>query len=107
MLELSIYSFFTLLSLALPLAIYNYSRFIILLACVGELLVIALIYSSTFVLCHDQQDCASSWAGTVIPLLLLAMNIGMIWPILAAYSKQAEKDKQRAPESEDDHQQKQ
>jgi len=98
MLKLSIYSLFTLLSIALPLAIHGYSRIIISLACIGELLCIILIYSSTFVLCSDPQSCGSSWAGSAIPLLMLAMNIGMLWPILAGYAKQAEKDRQRASE---------
>lgn len=95
MLKLSFYSLFTLLSLALPLSIYGYSRFVILLACLGEMLCIALIYGSIFVLCHDPQSCGSSWAAIAIPLLFLAMNIGMLWPILAAYAKQAEIDNQR------------
>ena len=100
MLKLFLYSCFTLLSLALPLSIYGYSRLVILLACLAEMICIALIYASTFVLCHDPQSCDSPWAASAIPLLFLAMNIGMLWPILAAYARQAEIDKQRALENE-------
>jgi len=81
------YSLFALLSLAIPLAIYKHSKWMILGACLAELLVILLIYGSTFVMCPDKNACANEWASQVIPILFIAMNIGMFWPILAGYSK--------------------
>ena len=95
MIKLVIYSSLTLLSLALPLRIYKHSYPIVLMACVGEALCIALIYSSTFILCSNENSCGASWAITAIPALMATMNIGIIWPVLAGYAKQAEKDKER------------
>jgi len=89
---LIVYSCVTLITLALPLYIYKHKLSIILSSCIAEAVCIGLIYSSTFIFCSDKNACGVSWASTAIPLLIMAMNIGMIWPILAGYSKQAEKD---------------
>lgn len=82
----------SLLTLALPLFIYKHKLPVIAVGCAAEAFAIALIYSSTFFMCSDKSACGASWANTAIPLLIMAMNIGMIWPILGGYAKQAEKE---------------
>lgn len=95
------YSFFTLISLAIPLMLYKHSRWTVLGACLGELVVILFIYSSTFVLCTDKEACGSAWAARAIPTLIAAMNIGMLWPILAAYAKQDKLKKEQAQKTQE------
>ncbi len=100
MTTLLIYSFFTLLSLAIPLAIYKHSKWMILGACIAEILVILLIYSSTFVLCQEGEACGNEWAAKIIPILIATMNIGMLWPILAGYAKQDALNKEKDSRTE-------
>jgi hypothetical protein len=92
---LLIYTFLCILTLALPLYIYKHSLPIILGGCLAEALCILLIYGSTFISCTE-SSCATGWAASGIPILFMVMNIGMFWPILAGYAKQAEKDKAKA-----------
>jgi len=90
--SLILFGLLALVTLALPLAIYKHKLWIIAVGCIAEAVCIGLIYGSTFITCSDKNSCDSDWAATTIPLLIMAMNLGMIWPILAGYAKQAKKD---------------
>ena len=88
------YTFLSMLTLALPLYIYKHPLVVILGGCVVEALCIFLIYGSTYITCTDPSECGADWVASGVPILFMVMNIGMLWPILAGYAKQAEKDKQ-------------
>lgn len=100
--NLLFYGFIALISVAIPLRIHHHKFIPILAACIGEAFCMGLLYASTFIMCSDQNNCGASWAGSAIPLLFIAMNIGMIWPILAGYARQAKKDEEAKNENENE-----
>lgn len=94
MIELSFYSLIAVFFLGFPLYLYKHPLWLVLLSSVAEMLCIFLIYASTFVMCAEGQSCGGSWTW-IIPALIAVMNIGIVWPILAGYAKQAELDKEQ------------
>ncbi len=91
------YALLATLTLSLALHHYKHSGWIILSGSLAEFVSMLLIYASTFITCSNSESCGGNW-GSIIPALFATMNIGIIWPILAAYARQAEKDAQRLKE---------
>lgn len=100
MIELSLYALLAVFFLGFPLYLYKHPLWIVLTSSATEMLCIFLIYGSTFLMCTDGQHCGGNWTW-IIPTLIAAMNIGIVWPVLAGYAKQAALDQKQAGKSQD------
>jgi len=88
-------SFLALLTLAVPLYYYKHRLPMILGACGAEAVCIAIVYGSTFILCEGKNHCSANLVGTVIPILVMVMNVGMFWPLIAGYARKAKIDEEQ------------
>lgn len=92
----AIYALIPIITIAIPLASYRYSTLIIFGAAIGEAATLLLLYGSTFMTCSaDAAVCGSTTAIPAVSYSLAAMNLGMIWPIIAGYAKREKLEKEK------------